>query len=476
MSVNALGISQISVNTADLPNGATIGSYLVDSAGALLTSTLNGAKQSLDVYGADVHAEDSAHVSGDLGSLNLGVRNDAGTPLAADGDYIPFSMDSSGALRVAATMNQEGDYPEDSAHVSGDIGLFSLAVRRDVRSSGVSADGDYASFNMNNVGELWVKDADALARLVLINSDTTAILADTATIDSNIAAILADTATIDSQTLSIQNTLIALSKAEDAPHSSGDQGIQSLLVRQDTLASSTSADGDYGSFKSNAAGELYVTNSSGNATLVSILAELAALSYAEDSAHVSGDMGIQALAVRNDTPGSLVNANGDYAPLQVDSLGNLRVAGSVTIGGLFAEDSVHVSGDLGMQSLAVRKDAQGSNVSADGDYSSIQTWSEGSLKVIDISNGTILQQQVSITSTASQVPAANLANRKSLMIQNTGSVKMYVGSATVTTSGATAGIELAANSFMELEVGPAVNVYVIKSGAGGATLNVLETA
>lgn len=392
MSLNALGISQISVNTADLPNGATIGSYLVDSAGALLTSTLIGAKQSLDVLETSSHLQGSAYAAGVDYLSSIGVVDNAG-------NWVPFTLNAAGELPVAATINQSGDYPEDSPHVSGDVGLFSLAVRRDARTSGTSADGDYASFNVNANGELWVYDSNANATLV---------------------SILADTATIDSQTLSIQNTLLALSKAEDAPASSGDQGIQALLVRQDTLASSTSADGDYGSFKSNNLGELYVKDTSSAASLASILSEIQSITYAEDSASANGDPGVF--------------------------------------------------------SLAVRRDAQGSNVSASGDYSEFQTWSEGSLKVVDISNGTILQQQVSITSTASQVPAANLANRKSLMIQNTGSVKMYVGSATVTTTGATAGIELAANSFMELEVGPAVNVFVIKSGAGGATLNVLETA
>lgn len=47
-------------------------------------------------------------------------------------------------------------------------------------------------------------------------------------------------------------------KAEDAAHSSGDIGTYVLAVRQDTLANSTSADGDYGSFKINSTGALYV--------------------------------------------------------------------------------------------------------------------------------------------------------------------------------------------------------------------------
>jgi hypothetical protein len=47
-------------------------------------------------------------------------------------------------------------------------------------------------------------------------------------------------------------------KAEDAAHVSGDIGSYVLAVRQDTLATSTSADGDYASLKVDALGRLYV--------------------------------------------------------------------------------------------------------------------------------------------------------------------------------------------------------------------------
>lgn len=48
--------------------------------------------------------------------------------------------------------------------------------------------------------------------------------------------------------------------------------------------------------------------------------------FAEDSAHNSGDTGHLALSVRRDANTSLVGTDGDYAPLQVDATGNLKVA------------------------------------------------------------------------------------------------------------------------------------------------------
>lgn len=373
-----LGKHKISIEPGNLADGDSIAAYLTSASGTLLTNTTIGAKQHLDTKGPESHLQGSAYAAGVDFLSSVGVVDNAG-------NWVPFTLNPAGELPVSATVNFAGDYAEDSAHASGDIGLFTLGVRRDTRSSGVSADGDYASFNVNNVGEMWVKDADALAQLVLANSSLDAIEASVASIDvdtstiitelqsantsldaieadaeairvelldqgTTLDAILADTATIDSQTLSIQNTLTALSKAEDAAHSSGDQGIQAL---------------------------------------------------------------------------------------------------------------------------AVRKDANGSNA-ADGDYTSLLTTVSGALKVDDTANGSILQQQVSVANTATLLPTTALTGRKSLLVQNAGSSSIWIGAATVTASGATTGIEVPKGGFIELEVGPAVSVYGISGGTVNA--NILQMA
>src|SRR3990167_8046962 len=50
-------------------------------------------------------SEDALHVSGDVGVMMLGVRQDTQSNFAADGDYVPFSIDSSGALRVSGNFS-----------------------------------------------------------------------------------------------------------------------------------------------------------------------------------------------------------------------------------------------------------------------------------------------------------------------------------------------------------------------------------
>ena len=79
------------------------------------------------------------------------------------------------------------------------------------------------------------------------------------------------------------------------------------------------------------------------------LIDIAEVKKAEDAAHSSGDKGIMALAVRNDTLAALAGTDGDYAPLQVDADGGLFLAplpaGSAAIGKLAANSGVDI-GDV----------------------------------------------------------------------------------------------------------------------------------
>jgi hypothetical protein len=188
--------------------------------------------------------------------------------------------------------------------------------------------------------------------------------------------------------------------------------------------------------------------------------------YAEDTAHVSGDYGSMIFAVRQDTPGSLVSADGDYAPLQVDSTGALRVNAAVTIGDNKAEDSAHTTGDTGSFMLSVRNDNQATTfTSATGDYAPFATDSKGALYTKSTSNVSNLQTMTTVGTTATAVPATALANRTSMFVQHLTNGSIHLGSATVTTSGATRGFQLGNGGFASLDVGPNNVVYAIGSSA-----------
>jgi hypothetical protein len=195
--------------------------------------------------------------------------------------------------------------------------------------------------------------------------------------------------------------------SEDDAASSGDDLLPMGAVRQDTLATDTSADGDYSFVKVNAKGEQYVIDADGNALLGTIdadtgaiLLEVEALSHAEDAAHVSGDAGLMGLAVRNDTLASLVDTDGDYAPFQVNADGALYVSASVSsisLNSEYAEDSAHSSGETGQFVLAVANHTEGALHSADGDYAALQVDDQGRLRVIsdiDLLSGLVADDAV----------------------------------------------------------------------------------
>lgn len=115
---------------------------------------------------------------------------------------------------ISGTVDDDANYAEDSVHASGDIGKFMLAVRNDANVA-LAADGDYTPFTTDAQGRLKV--------------------AAEVTVQAGDAEFL-----------------------EDSAHISGDAGLHMLAVRQDTLTASTSADGDYASFKVNSLGRLYV--------------------------------------------------------------------------------------------------------------------------------------------------------------------------------------------------------------------------
>lgn len=64
-----------------------------------------------------------------------------------------------------------------------------------------------------------------------------------------------------------------------------------------------------------------------------VLANLNAAVQSEDAAHASGDKGLLALAVRNNTASALATTNGDYIPLTTDTNGGLWVSLATLIAG-----------------------------------------------------------------------------------------------------------------------------------------------
>lgn len=193
--------------------------------------------------------------------------------------------------------------------------------------------------------------------------------------------------------------------------------------------------------------------------------------YDEDSAHSSGAKGSLSLVVRKDTPGSLVDADGDYAPLQVDDQGRLRVAGSISLDGQYSEDSVHTSGNIGIYNLAVRSDVPAIGSSASGDYASQTVDAYNRLWVNDAPNISMTATAATVTTTSALL-VASLAGRKKLMIQNLGTKEIYIGPSGVTTS---SGVRIAGGAGYEIEAGPDLVWHAVAS-VGDQNVRVLQLA
>lgn len=210
------------------------------------------------------------------------------------------------------------------------------------------------------------------------------------------------------------------------------------------------------------------TGAATQATLASLLTEIQASNHVEDVAHVSGDIGIMALVVRKDTVGTLVSTDGDYSALQVDANGNLRTTTVLDTPGDYAEDAAHVSGDVGLFSLGVRNDNQATTLtSATGDYSGFATDDRGAMFTKNVANRSSLQQIITVGTSAVALPTTPLANRGSMFIQLLTAGQLYLGSATVTNTGAARGLLLSGTgAFVTVDAGPSNPIYGIANAAG----------
>ncbi len=81
-------------------------------------------------------------------------------PSLSDLETKQVRLDSTGAIAVGTSATSLGK-AEDAAHVSGDTGVFVLALRTDTPASSAGTTGDYAAFNTDSLGHLWVREGFA---------------------------------------------------------------------------------------------------------------------------------------------------------------------------------------------------------------------------------------------------------------------------------------------------------------------------
>lgn len=125
-----------------------VGAYLRASDGTLLTHTDVAGKKSLDVNVAN---------EVDIRNLSAAQDNVAINGISAGGNSLVINADGSLNVNADISVTTGSDKLEDSAHASGDVGTYVLAVRQNTLAASTDLDGDYASFKVAATGALWVK-------------------------------------------------------------------------------------------------------------------------------------------------------------------------------------------------------------------------------------------------------------------------------------------------------------------------------
>lgn len=307
-----------------------------------------------------------------------------------------LKVNSSGAALVAVTGGISGSFTvtdvtvsalvpgvtatalgkaEDAAHSSGDTGVQLLTVRKNTAAATSGSDGDYQPLITDTNGKLWVTlsaifaedaahtTADAGINLLVVRSDTAATTAGT---DLDYCELISDEnglLWVNAGSVTPGTAAANLGKAEDAAHTTGDTLVAIAGVRRDVCATSGATDGDYVTINLDATGHVY-----------SVLQS----EKAEDAAHSSADMMMAVAARRIDTIASSGGTSGDYVTINQDADGYTAVVTK----GMKAEDSGHTTADLVNPMGVVRLDTEASLCGADADYTLLQVDATGSLRTI----------------------------------------------------------------------------------------------
>ena len=384
----------------------------------VLNKVLNTSSDSLkvDIVSGAEYAEDSSHTSADTGNFILGVRNDTLAALGgSDGDYVPFQMNSSGALFVDIADGGQLDTIIDTlettltaietdaaaievlltaanvAHAANEVLLTGIdadtdAIKTSVQLLDNAVDGNYLNVNANIAGTDFVGGAGSVGggvQRVTLASDDPAVV-DLAAIEVLLTAANVDHAANEVLLTGIDADTNAIKTAVEII----DNAISGSEMQVDVVASLPAGSAAIGKLAANSGVDI------GDVDVTSIVPGTGAtnLGKAEDAAHSSGDVGVMPLAVRNDDIAALGGADGDYAPLQVNAAGALYTndasgeAGSILVTGTtavtsavsntvfvaiqFIEDSVFDSANDGLISVTNQlypsTQYTGTDIDADG--------------------------------------------------------------------------------------------------------------
>lgn len=380
--------------------------------------------------GGTQFAEDAASVNADVGTIAISMRSDApASTTSTDGDYTTLKSDSIGRLWVNCGTGCSGgtQYVEDAASAGGETMTLAGAVRQDTLASVTSADGDYAYLKTDSVGRLYINDGTLGVEDAAETASGNLMMIGTVRRDSaaSSAGTTGDNATLNTDSagrlwVNCGTGCAGTEYTEDAASGGAELLTLAGAVRQDTLAASTSADGDFATLKIDAEGALYVRDKVGFTYFPLMSTSLDLIDNAigtEDNPETNATGLSMAGSVRRDTAASSAGTTGDNATINTDSIGRLWVTGTAL------EDVASADGMQGQTIFAIRDDTLDVRSGTEGDFEPFHTNANGALWTIDVNSAALLtsnQLQDDIVMAEDAVHASGQAGVMMLAVRNDG--------------------------------------------------------
>lgn len=372
------------VITVDGTVAATLSEPIsVDDNGGSLTvdgtvaATQSGAWNIADISGT-VSLPTGASTAAKQDTIIGHVDGIEGLLTTIDGD--------TGNIVTSVQLLDDTVFAEDVAAQAADKGIAILAVRRDADTSLVGTDNDYANLQVDANGALKVEIFDGGGSHTVDNNGTFATQATLQTGDNTIGRVKITDGTDVADVLDLTNSnpvVVAIvdgdgsqitsfgggtQYTEDAAAAANPVGTALNLVRDDARGGSlTSADGDNVAARGTDAGELYVKH-------------VDAIDIGDISGTVSLPTGAATAANQTTIIGHVDGIEGLLTTIDGDT-GNIVTSVQLLDDTVFAEDVAAQAADKGIAILAVRRDADTSLVGTDNDYANLQVNATGALKV-----------------------------------------------------------------------------------------------
>lgn len=252
------------------------GTVTVDNAGTFAVQVDGDALTALQLIDDAIYADDADWSDGSSKHILAGGLYQSSPQSITDGDVGPFQVTANGYLITSVN----GTVTVDGSGVTQPVSAASLPL-----PTGAATESTLDS--VKTAVEIIDNAVSGSEMQVDIVSDGAGLLTSTV-----FNAAFGTAGSADSQVMSVQGIASMTPLLVDATG----QGDVPITLDGETVTVDLGANND-----------VTIDNSS--------------VVHSEDATHNSGDAGIMALAVRNDTLAALAGADGDYAPIQVNASG-----------------------------------------------------------------------------------------------------------------------------------------------------------